>query len=84
MCRILGGKNAYLNLVRARMEHGLINLGSPPLETKRFTPKVIFKLPHIFQEWYVYLETQVWLSREPVRGRVQQKILCFMLKDYSQ
>ena len=26
----------------------------------------------------------VWLSREPVRGRVQQKILCFMLNDCSQ
>ena len=26
------------------------NLGSP-LETKRFTPKAIFKLPQIFQKW---------------------------------
>ena len=68
---------------------GTFNLGSP-LKTKGITPEAMFKLPQIFQKWYVEPVTQVWLSREPVPGRVQQRILasCWMIaqkqKGYDQ
>ena len=65
---------------------GTLNLGSP-METKGFTPTAIFlNLPQIFQEYNLRIarSTQVCRSRGPARGRVQQKILRFMLKDCSQ
>ena len=66
---------------------GTFHLGSP-LETKGFTPTAIFFyfLPQIFQEYNLRIarSTQVCRSRGPARGRVQQKILCLMLKDCSQ
>ena len=64
------------------------NLGTP-LETKGFTPKArkaMFKLAtNISRMVRIARNTGVvWLSREPVRGRVQQEILRFMLNDCSQ
>ena len=51
MCRILGEKCMFKP--RSSKDGTCFNLVSP-LETKRFTPKVIFKLPQIFQKsWYV-------------------------------
>ena len=49
MCRILGEKCIFQP---RSSKDGMFNLGSP-LETKGFTPKAIFKLPQIFQKWYV-------------------------------
>ena len=49
MCRILGEKCIFKP---GSSKDGTFNLGSP-LETKGFTPKAIFKLPQIFQKWYV-------------------------------
>ena len=74
-------KNACFNLVWARMER-LISALRWKLNDSR--PRRFLNLPQIFREWFVWLATQVWLSREPVRGRVQQKILCFMMNDCSQ
>ena len=48
MCRILGEKCMFRP--RSSKDGTWFNLGSP-LETKRFTPKAIFKLPQIFQKW---------------------------------
>ena len=65
---------------------GTFHLGSP-LETKDSRLRLFFYfLPQIFQEYNLRIarSAQVCRSRGPARGRVQQKILCFMLKDCSQ
>ena len=49
MCRILGEKCIFKP---RSSKDGTFNLGSP-LKTKGFPPKAIFKLPQIFQKWYV-------------------------------
>ena len=73
-----------------------INLGSPkcsPLETKGFTPTAIFKFArNISRMIRIASNTGVpvkgpyvhYCCKEPVRGRVQQKIPCFMWNDCSR
>ena len=82
MCRILGEKCLFKP---GSSKDRTFNLGSP-LETKVFPPKAMFKFATNISgiiNVRIARNTGMAVTRA-CSGRVQQKILCFMLHDCSQ